>query len=95
MYIMKADQSEIYNTEFFTRIRIVDHPDASLIIGCYPGGSDPVTMARYKHDEARRCLSEIYNAIRLDESYYDMPASTLFFEKERAHDSRTKRRGGS
>ena len=95
MYIINPMGTAIYNSEFFERILIVDKPDASLIIGSYTSEREPVTMARYKRDEARNVLCEIFDAIDNGKTTYALPDSTLFYEENHKYDGRTRRKGGS
>lgn len=95
MYIINPMGTAIYNSEFFERILVVDKPDASLIVGSYTSEREPVTMARYKRDEARQIVQGIFEAIVAGEVSYALPDSSLFYEEKHKYDGRTKRKGGS
>jgi hypothetical protein len=64
MFISNGAGNELINTALVERFRIVEKPDACLIVASYGQDCDPVTAARYGTlKEAQEALRELFAEI--------------------------------
>lgn len=96
MYILNQTNSEVVNTNYYTRFRLMKKPECELIVAWPHDGTDPITLGRYKNSqEAKGVLIELCTALRNDEPFFEMPMSEFIAPEQHIYDARTKRRGGS
>jgi hypothetical protein len=96
MYILSGNDHEIVNSEFVERFRIVEKPDAVLIVASYSDVRPPITLARYRDmEEAEDALIELFRDLYCKEAYFRMPESSYHAAEAEVRDARTKRKGGS
>ena len=95
-YIMTPTGHDIINSDFVERFRLVEKPDAALIVASYGDTRPPVTLSRYKDEkEAASAMGELLSALAANQPCYTLPDSLLYYEERIKKDARTKRKGGS
>lgn len=96
MLIMVAAGTQFVESDILKRYMVSAKDDAVLIAGICDDISKPITLGRYADmEEAKTTLMNLLYALAGGQAYYFMPDSRLFYEQEKKHDARTKRKGGS
>lgn len=101
MYFMNGARTELVNSEYVERFRVVEKEDACIVIASYSREGQPVTLARYGTlNEAMDALADLHRAICDSETYYSMPMSTGAYmppyrPRNGYHGKKHARHGGS
>lgn len=96
MLIINAEKTFFIDSSAYSRFMLSHQQDAELIIASRERGDTPETLGRYAdRDEATEVLLSLFDALRSGEESFEMPFSYKWGAREKIHDARVKRKGGS